>query len=134
MITLDDENEQPFINMIPFIDVCLVLLVVFMIAAPLSMGSLMVDLPDTSAPPVKIESKALVVTVQKDGLLRIENEVFTTIESLVSALSSQSKKHEVLYIKADQDARYESVLKAISAAQEAKIKKIGMIGQYRNAL
>ena len=125
------------INVVPYIDVMLVLLVIFMITAPL-MNPGQIDLPSVAkslAPPIA----PLVVTIKKDTTLTLrdlskadqERDVSRTqlIESLKQKQAQNAEQSVV--ISADKNVRYDEVIKVMDVLQQQKIKKIGLLTQTR---
>lgn len=127
------------INVVPFIDVMLVLLVIFMITAPLLTQGVKVDLPKTAAKSIPDQQKEpLIVTVDSSGnyflnLADKPNQPITprTLSHLVSTqLANQSagNKRPVL-VRGDKNANYGKVLEAMALLQEAGAKSVGLITQ-----
>jgi biopolymer transport protein TolR len=125
------------INVVPYIDVMLVLLVIFMITAPL-MNPGQIDLPSVGkslAPPIA----PLVVVIKKDTTLALrdlskndqEQEVSRT--DLVTLLKQKQVQHaeQSVVISADKNVRYEEVIKVMDLLQQQQIKKVGLLVQTK---
>src|ERR1700683_2040773 len=99
----------------PLVDVMLLLLVVFMVTAPLLTVGVPVDLPQTEAPPINEPKEPTVITVNKDGAIFIQ-ETSVPIDSLVSRLQAitGSNPDAVLYVRGDKDINYGRVLEVMS--------------------
>ncbi len=116
------------INITPFVDVMLVLLIVFMVSAPMMTQGLDVDLPETTARALPQEEKPLIVTLDKDGNVFI-GEIGVSMEVLGQQLATldEEKKKSSLYLKADKDVDYGLVVEVMAKIKNAGFKKIGMV-------
>ncbi len=116
------------INVTPLVDVMLVLLIVFMVAAPLMSVGVPIDLPQTKAKSLNIESKPIMISVRQNGQLYLgENEI--NPDDLISQLEqiAQNGIEERIYLRADADADYGSVMKIMGTLSSAGYAKIGLI-------
>ena len=123
-------NDRPLseINVTPFVDVMLVLLVIFMVTAPLMMSGVDVNLPETSTQPLRTRDDPLVLTVKKDGSVFVQGTEVPTAdltEKLKAIFEGRDSKD--LYLRADEAAPYGNVAKAMAAAREAGASKLGMV-------
>jgi biopolymer transport protein ExbD len=118
------------INMTPLVDVMLVLLIIFMITAPLMTHSVKVDLPRASSTPTPEKPMTLQVSITADNRIFIASEAIeaTALESRFRDAVAQDANVE-LHLKADRDSRYESVAETMSAARRAGLGKIGFVTQ-----
>ena len=118
------------INMTPLIDVMLVLLVIFIITAPLLTGSLKLDLPKVDAPAAQQPPTVLNVGLRKDGKLYLADNPVTLAQltARFAAAAQQSPKTEV-HISADTAVPYGDVARVMGAAQGAGLSRIGLITQ-----
>lgn len=116
------------LNMIPFIDVMLVLLVIFMVAAPLLTTGVPVDLPKTGASQLNIEQKPLSVTIDDKGRIFLQ-EKETKLETLVSEISAVAKQgfDERIYVRGAAQVEYGKVAAVMGLLQKAGFTKIGLI-------
>jgi len=126
----DDGEAMSDINMTPLIDVMLVLLVIFIITAPLLTGSLKLDLPKVDAPPSQQTPTVLDVGLRKDGQLYLAGQAITLpqLAARFAASAQQSAKTEV-HISADAAVPYGDVARVMGAAQSAGLSRIGLITQ-----
>ncbi len=115
------------INITPLVDVMLVLLVVFMVTAPLITSGLRVELPNVRAQNTPVTDTKLVVTVTKDEVIMFaERDVTADLESvLVSSERVQQEKE--LYIRADKNARYGAVARVVAAARAAGVEGLNLL-------
>ncbi|MBV8779639.1 MAG: protein TolR [Alphaproteobacteria bacterium] len=118
------------INVTPLVDVMLVLLVVFMVTAPLLTVGVPVDLPQTAAPPINEPKEPTVVTVNKDGQIFIQEGV-VPIDGLVAKLQAitGSNPDAVLYVRGDKDINYGKVLEVMSLISNAGFHKVSLVAE-----
>src|SRR5215472_7325414 len=116
------------INVTPFVDVMLVLLVVFMVAAPLLTVGVLVDLPQTQAPPITEPKEPLVITINGEGHLFIQETEVPT-ESLVPRLGAitDNNRDAPLYVRGDKAINYGRVLEVMSLVSSAGFRKVSLI-------
>lgn len=135
MVTHSGSGHQRMmseINVTPFVDVMLVLLIIFMVTAPLLQQGLPVHLPEAAAPALKRAKTDVILTLQKGGGVFIDDDKTSIpldeLEGRLAAIYS-AKEEKDLFIKADTDLRYGTVVKVMSMAKKAGIDRIGMITQ-----
>ena len=115
------------INVTPLVDVMLVLLVVFMVTAPLLTAGLKVELPNVQAQDTAVKDTKLVVTVtREERILFGEDDVTATIESVL-AENPRVQKEKELYIRADKNARYGAVARVVAAARAAGVEGLNLL-------
>ena len=124
-------RHQPVneINVTPFVDVMLVLLIIFMVAAPLLTVGVEVDLPETSAGPVNVETQPITLTINKDGKLFIqETEIgLTELTPRLAAIAETRDKFETrIFIRGDAASPYEVIAKVLGQISAAGYKKFTM--------
>jgi biopolymer transport protein ExbD len=125
----DDLAETHEINVTPFIDVILVLLIIFMIAAPLSTVDVAVDLPTSNAQPHPPPEKPITLTLKSDGSLRLENDALPR-DALAAALdrAATSDKERRIFLRADKSVPYGDLMALMNDLRDAGYLKIGLVG------
>lgn len=115
------------INVIPLVDVMLVLLIVFMVAAPLLATGVRIDLPNAQAANTPVKDAKLIVSITKDEqILFGETDVTANIEAVLKANERVQQERE-LYIRADREARYGIVARAVAAARAAGVSSLNLL-------
>jgi biopolymer transport protein TolR len=115
------------INVTPLVDVMLVLLVVFMVTAPLLTAGLRVELPNVQAHEAPSKDTKLVVTVTKEEkILFGEDDVTTNVEDVLLK-NPRIQKEKELYIRADKNARYGAVARVVAAARGAGVEGLNLL-------
>ena len=119
------------INMVPFIDVVLVLLIIFMITAPILQSGIEVDVPKTHT--VKeITQQRLVVTMDKNQLIYLGNDPIN-IHQLADKIKKQSKSEkDVIYVRADQTVPFGAFCSIIDTLRQSGISNISIVTQPIN--
>jgi biopolymer transport protein ExbD len=122
-----DINHE--INVTPFIDVMLVLLIIFMVAAPLSTVDVAVDLPASNAEPQPRPSEPIFLTVKADLSLAFGNDPVTR-EALKAALDgkTQGNTDERVFVRADKTVGYGDLMEVMNLLRNAGYLKIGLVG------
>jgi biopolymer transport protein TolR len=129
-VTRPGHGARPLseINVTPFVDVALVLLIIFMVTAPMMQQGIDVDLPETTTQPLRIREEPLILTVRKNGEYYLARKEIPEAElraKLEAIFAGQDRKE--IFLRADQDAAYKWVVKALAAAREAGATKLGMV-------
>ena len=124
-------NNKEFmsdINVTPFVDVMLVLLIIFMVTAPMMIEGLNVDLPEATAKPLDSEKEHLVITIDKNHLVYI-NDFKVNVDSLGDKLSKtlQGRSDREVYLKADKNIPYGIVVQVMAEIKKAGVEQLGMI-------
>lgn len=118
------------INVTPFVDVMLVLLIIFMVTAPLLSQGVEVDLPRTkTVETLPEDSDHLVLVIKKDGTIHLD-EYEIEEEELVKHLTQLSKKSDqLLYLRADRSVNYGLVVEVMGKIKEAGISRLGVVAE-----
>jgi biopolymer transport protein TolR len=116
------------INVTPLVDVMLVLLIIFMVTAPMMMQGVEVNLPQTTVKPIKTREDPLILTVNKKREIYLENYRIELdgLEKKVKKIFQNRRDKEIL-LRADKDVPYGFVIKVISSIKRAGIDKLGMV-------
>ena len=135
--SFDPKNNLPpmaEINVTPMVDVMLVLLVIFIITAPLLTHSIKLDLPRVEAPVAANEGEAITLSIDSHGRLFWNNELLTQPE-FEKRLTQVAKKDPQpdLQIRADNETRYEVMAKVMSTAQTLGVNKLGFVTEPKPA-
>jgi biopolymer transport protein TolR len=123
------------INVTPLVDVMLVLLVVFMVTAPLLTVGVPVDLPQTQAPPITDPKEPLVVSINNEGRIFIQDTDVTT-DALVPRLQAITGENPdaLVYVRADKSIEYGRVLEVMSLISAAGYRKVSLIAETPKGL
>ncbi len=125
----DDLSEVHEINVTPFIDVMLVLLIIFMVAAPLATVDLGVDLPASASEPQPRPDKPVFVTVKPDLSVAVGEDVIAR-EALTGTLdtATRGQKDERIYLRADKAVSYGDLMEVMNLLRNAGYLKIALLG------
>ena len=125
----DDLDEVHEINVTPFIDVMLVLLIIFMVAAPLATVDLGVNLPASAVEPTPRPDKPVFVTVKADLSVAVGEDVIAR-DALTSAIDTAAKsdKNERIYLRADKAVSYGDLMEVMNLLRNAGYLKIALVG------
>ncbi len=124
------ERSRPMsdINVTPFVDVMLVLLIVFMVTAPLLSAGVPVDLPEANAKPLAIEKEPVTVTIDAEGRVFIK-DTEVPVDDLVARLSDAvgGKLDERVYIRGDKTVSYGAIMRVVGNINGAGFRNIGLV-------
>jgi biopolymer transport protein TolR len=132
----DDAGYKPVadINITPMVDVMLVLLIIFMVAAPLMVAGVPVDLPKTSAVKLGQTKKPMVVTLTPEGTLQVRDEFIPraqVVERLMAIRASEGDM--VVYVRADKSQPYGDVMEILGRVGEAGYGRVSLLAQPQGA-
>jgi len=116
------------INVTPFVDVMLVLLIVFMVAAPLLTVGVPIELPETKANPLQGDTEPLTVSVQPDGKVFLQNtevELDTLTPKLIAI--ARNGYEERIFVRGDRSVDYGYVMKVMGVLNKAGFRRIGLV-------
>ena len=125
----DELNEVHDINVAPFIDVMLVLLIIFMVAAPLATVDIAVNLPSSNAQPQQRPSKPVYLTLKSDLSLAIGDNTVAR-DRLAGALDAATNgdKEERIFLRADRSVPYGDVMQVMNELRRAHYLKVVLVG------
>ncbi|OGP49794.1 MAG: protein TolR [Deltaproteobacteria bacterium RBG_16_55_12] len=116
------------INVTPLVDVMLVLLVIFMVTAPIIQQGVQVNLPQAKAGAIPGKEEQLVVAITRNGKIYLNDNPMTLTElGLKLRAIRQLRQDREVYLRADQDVRYGIVMRTIAEIKQAGIEKLGMV-------
>ncbi len=116
------------INVTPFVDVMLVLLIIFMVAAPLLTVGVPIDLPETQATQISQEGEPLTVTVTADGEVFVQEEA-VLVDDLVPLLQALAEQgiDERIFVRGDRDVDYGTVMQVMGRLNAAGFRRIALV-------
>ncbi|AUF98736.1 TonB system transport protein ExbD [Pseudomonas shirazensis] len=126
----DDLAENHEINVTPFIDVMLVLLIIFMVAAPLATVDIKVDLPASTAKPAPRPEKPVFVSVKADQKLYVGDDMVAQPSQLGPMLDAKTKgdKETTIFFQADKGVDYGDLMEVMNNMRAAGYLKVGLVG------
>lgn len=126
----NSSNNQPMaeINMVPLIDVMLVLLIIFIVTAPLLTHAVKIDLPRASSNPNVSQAEKIQIAINAQGTIYWNGEIVeeASLRSRM-AIASKLEPQPELHLRADRTTQYEKVAKVMSDAAQAGLVKIGFV-------
>lgn len=116
------------INVTPFVDVMLVLLIIFMVTAPMMQQGIDVNLPKTASSGIELNEKPFVLTINSDGKIKISDTLIlmTDLKNKLSAIF-KTKQNKQIYIQADKKVDYGVVAEAMAEVRQAGIFNISLV-------
>eukprot|EP01030_Chromulinospumella_sphaerica_P017181 gene17181-17004_t len=129
-------SQNAEINVTPFVDVMLVLLIIFMVAAPMATVSIPVDLPIANPPEKAQPPKLTIISLQKDGAVYI-GDTPTSLAALPSALPASMRANGIpglpqaqrIVVRADAEVKYEKFMGVVNALQDGGFHKIDLMAE-----
>ena len=125
---MSSEQEFAEINVTPLVDVMLVLLVIFMVTAPMMQQGMQVNLPKAESKALPAPEESVVVTIERNGRLFI-NSAEIPADELQTRLDGifAGKSRKEIFLKADKDVPYGEVVKTMAVIKGAGIERLGMV-------
>ncbi|MBM3617632.1 MAG: protein TolR [Alphaproteobacteria bacterium] len=116
------------INVTPFVDVMLVLLIIFMVAAPMLTAGVEVDLPETKAAPVSGNDEPLTVSINRKGEVYVQDTKYplSEIQSKLQAIAGQNKEKRI-FVKGDSAVDYGVIMKVVGEINAAGFMKVALL-------
>ncbi|MCL4479614.1 MAG: protein TolR [Deltaproteobacteria bacterium] len=125
-----NNNKRTFsdINVTPLVDVMLVLLIIFMVTAPMLQQGIKVNLPQAKANNIKANEEKIMITITRDEKIYINKNPYKLNElgKTLKAINAYNREKQV-FLKADKDVPYGFVVRVMSAIKDAGIKELGMV-------
>jgi len=123
-----DQDNISQINVTPLVDVMLVLLVIFMVTAPILQQGVNVDLPQVAAGPLEGTDEQLVVVITRDGKVQL-NDTPLKVDELGQKLTAivRLQPDRAIYLRADKNVPYGKVVEVMAAVRNAGVRKLGMV-------
>ena len=126
-------EQNADINVTPFVDIMLVLLIIFMVAAPLATVSIRLDLPPATPPPPGVIKEPVYITIQDTGSIFLADRQ-TTIETLtadvcVALAVATNCKEERIFVRAQPEVKYAQFMEVMNALQEDGYYKVGLLNE-----
>jgi TonB system transport protein ExbD (group 1) len=132
-----DVAQNHSINVTPFVDVMLVLLIIFMVAAPLASVTIKVNLPPAVAKPARKPPKIVYISLKKDGRVFVNDNLSgldTLGDDLKSALGVPNPTNERIYIRGDQDVMYQDFMGVMNKLQDTGFYSVALVGEDKSGL
>jgi len=125
-----EKDTEPMgeINVTPLVDVMLVLLIIFMVTAPLLTQGVNIDLPDAKSPPMQQNIEPLVISIRANGKIYLQKHIIK-LNQLAPRISAMRKQKPGLpvFIRGDAKTPYERVARVMSLLETAGIRKVGLV-------
>ena len=118
------------INVTPFVDVMLVLLIIFMVTAPMLEKGVDVQLPEVSqAPDLNTSKQSIVVSIDKRGRISVGKQRVESTDKLVAVIKQMQRnnKGKEVYLEADKVVTYQQVVRVLAAIRRAGVNRLGMV-------
>ena len=124
----NNRNSMSEINVTPLVDVMLVLLIIFMVTAPMMQQGIDIDLPETAASGIETSDEPFILAIENDGKLYVAKEE-VKLSGLRKKLKAifETRRNKQIYLKADKKVNYEMVAKTLAEIRAAGIYNIGLV-------
>jgi biopolymer transport protein ExbD len=132
-----DVNQNASINVTPFVDVMLVLLIIFMVAAPLASVAIKVNLPPAQAKAAKAPPKIIYLSIKKDGRVFVQDSA-SDLDTLGDDLKAAAGTHDPaslrIFIRGDKDMEYQDFMGVVDKLQDSGFYSIALLGEDKSGL
>ena len=132
-----DVAQNASINVTPFVDVMLVLLIIFMVAAPLASVTIKVALPPAAAKAARKPPKIIYLSIKKDGRVFVgdnASDLDTLGADLTTAIGGANPSNERIFIRGDQDVLYENFMGVMNKLQDNGFYSVALVGEDKSGL
>jgi biopolymer transport protein ExbD len=132
-----DVNQNASINVTPFVDVMLVLLIIFMVAAPLASVTIKVNLPPAQAKAAKAPPKIIYLSIKKDGRVFVQDsasDLDSIADDLKTAAGDQDPTNMRIFIRGDKDMEYQDFMAVVDKLQDNGFYSIALVGEDKSGL
>ena len=116
------------INITPMVDVMLVLLIIFMVTAPMLVSGIKVDLPETSSTPIEGNDEPLAISIDKDGRIYIMETMVSKSDLLDKLIAiNDAKKDSRIFVRGDKSLSYGIIMEVVSIVSDAGFSKVALV-------
>jgi len=132
-----DVAQNHTINVTPFVDVMLVLLIIFMVAAPLASVTIKVTLPPAAAKPARNPPKPVYISLKRDGRVFVgdnASDLDTLGQDLKDAVGARDPAKERIFIRGDQDVLYQDFMAVMNKLQDNGFYSVALVGEDKSGL
>ena len=132
-----DVAQNASINVTPFVDVMLVLLIIFMVAAPLASVTIKVALPPAAAKPAKNPPKPVYISLKSDGRVYVgdnKSDLDTLGKDLSDAVGTRNPTNERIFIRGDQEVLYQDFMAVMNKLQDNGFYSVALVGEDKSGL
>jgi biopolymer transport protein ExbD len=132
-----DVAQNATINVTPFVDVMLVLLIIFMVAAPLASVTIKVTLPPAAAKPAKNPPTPVYISIKKDGRVYVQDnasDIDTLGDDLKAAVGTRDPSKERIFIRGDEDLPYMDFMAVMNKLQDNGFYSVALVGEDKSGL
>ncbi len=132
-----DVEQNAAINVTPFVDVMLVLLIIFMVAAPLATVTIKVALPPAAAKPAPNPPKPVYISIKKDGRVFVgdnASDLDTLGDDLKAAVGTRDPSKERIFIRGDKDVMYQDFMAVMNKLQDNGFYSVALVGEDKTGL
>jgi biopolymer transport protein ExbD len=132
-----DVAQNASINVTPFVDVMLVLLIIFMVAAPLASVTIKVQLPPSTAKPSRSPPKPVYISIKKDGRVFIgdnASDIDTLGDDLKAAVGARDPAKERIFIRGDEEVLYQDFMAVMNKLQDNGFYSVALVGEDKRGL